>query len=210
MNVIIIGGKAGCKLAYEIFRLRGDYILGVMENYLSEQTRKRMGIPILDRREVESEIDSGADYFVATGDNYMRKEHIEDLYNEYGKFPVNAIHPDVSISPSCRIGYGNLIMPGARINVDTEIFNGTIINTNSVIEHDCLIHDYAQISPGAILGGYVTVQELASINMGAKIAPHMVIGEGSIVAMGSAVLEDVEEYTMVAGIPAVFKKRLSI
>ena len=42
--------------------------------------------------------------------------------------------------------------------------------------------------------------------MGAKIIPHVRIGEGAIVAAGAVVREDVDPYTMVAGVPAVYKK----
>ena len=43
---------------------------------------------------------------------------------------------------------------------------------------------------------------------GSTVLPNVCIGEMSIVAAGSVVTKDVAAYTMVAGVPAVFKKKL--
>lgn len=212
MQVVIIGGAAGSKIAQDIFLLRNIHIRGFMNNYVPEPLRKHLFAPVLGEYHEEDNLDillePDVEYFVGTGDNLMRSEIIKDLIELTGKRPINAIHPSAIISQSAKIGWGNLIMPLAVLNPYVRVFNGTILNTSCIIEHDNVIKNYAQIAPGVHLGGYVTVEKYATVGVGAVVNPHIRIGEGSLVASGSSVIKNVEPYTMVAGVPAVKKKDL--
>jgi len=196
----------------DIFLLQKVHIRGFMNNYVPKPLRHHLFAPVLGEYDEEDNLDillePDVSYFVGTGDNLMRRDIIERLIDLTGKRPINAIHPSSVklISPTAKIGWGNLIMPLVVVNAYTRILNGTILNTNCVIEHDNLIRNYAQIAPGVNLGGYVTVDKYATIGVGASVMPHLIIGEGSLVAGGSSVIKDVEPYTMVAGVPAVKKR----
>ena len=63
-----------------------------------------------------------------------------------------------------------------------------------------------QIAPGASIGGYSIVKRFAFVGIGANTDTRITIGEGALVAGGAFVKEDVAPWTMVAGIPAVYKK----
>jgi len=210
MQVVIIGGAAGSKIAQDIFLLQKMHIRGFMNNYVPKPLRHHLFAPVLGDCEEEDNLDLLLDpdvcYFVGTGDNLMRKEIVDRLIDLTGKRPINAIHPSAVISQSAKIGWGNLIMPLVVVNPYTRIFNGVILNTNCIIEHDNIIKHYAQIASGVKLGGYVKVEKYATVGVGASIIPHLTIGEGSLVAGGSSVIKDVEPYTMVAGVPAVKKR----
>ena len=54
----------------------------------------------------------------------------------------------------------------------------------------------------------ITIEKNAWIGMRSIILKGVTIGEGSIVAAGSVVTKDVPSYTLVAGNPAIFKKKL--
>lgn len=54
----------------------------------------------------------------------------------------------------------------------------------------------------------VTIGYGSSVSAGSIILPGVTVGEMSIVAAGAVVTKDVEPYALVAGVPAVFKKRL--
>jgi len=211
-QVVIIGGQAGAKIAYEFFYLQGKQVIGFMSNFV--KTNDWAGIPhqlfgeYSQKENLSLLRKQTTDYFVATGDNFMRRDITKDLTKLVGKPPINAIHPQVVLSKFTTVGFGNLICPGAIINVGTKIGNGTIINTGAVIEHDVTIHDFAQISPNATLAGYVTIKETAFISSGATLIPHVTVGQQSTVAAGATVLTDVEDFVLVAGCPAKVKKRL--
>lgn len=214
MQIVIIGGAAGSKIAQDIFLLQKVHIRGFMNNYVPKPLRKHLFAPVLGDYREESNLDillePDVNYFVGTGDNFIRNEIVDDLIDLTGKRPINAIHPSSTdlISKTAKIGWGNLIMPLVVISPYARIGNGTILNTGCVIGHDNIIKHYAQIAPGVNLGGYVMVKKYTTIGVGASVMPHLTIGEGSLIAGGSSVIKDVEPYTMVAGVPAVKKRNL--
>jgi len=210
-SVVIVGGQAGSKIAYDIFLRRGTHVLGFMNNYVKDGGWGKIEPRLLGSTEEEDNIRllqrEDVSYFVATGDNAMRETITENLIRSTGKHPINAIHPDTSISEFARIGLGNLICAGAVVNIGATVGNGVIINTGAVIEHDNTIEDYAQVSPNATLAGYVTVKKRAFVSSGVIVIPGITIGEDSLVAAGATVINNVEKETMVAGCPAIPKKR---
>ena len=212
MQVVIIGGAAGSKIAQDIFLLENIHIRGFMNNYVPKELQNHLFAPVLGDYRTDQNMkilqEEDVEYFIGTGNNKMRHEHVEALRIITEKLPINAIHPSAVISLSSKMGKGNLVMPLAVINPYSKIGNGTIINTSAIIEHDNKIGDYTQIAPGARLGGYVTVEKYATIGIGAVVIDRITIGEGSLVAGGASVVEDVKPYTMVAGVPAVKKKDL--
>lgn len=96
-------------------------------------------------------------------------------------------HADVAISigENCDIGPGVQFIPGGH-----------------------------RIGPAARRAGPGTAQAIrvgagAWIGAGALILGGVSVGEGAIVAAGAVVTSDVAPHTLVAGVPAVFKKRLA-
>jgi len=210
-GVVIVGGKAGSKIAYDIFRLRGISVLGFMDNYVESQDWGDIDPVLLGSSEEPENIgfirQTGVDYFVATGDNEMRRANAERLRRRTGKAPANAIHPSTIISEYASMKSGNLVCAGAVINIGARIGECTIINTGAIVEHDVTIEDFAQVSPHASLAGYVTVCGGAFVSTGATVIPGVRIGRNAVVAAGAAVIGDVADHTMVAGVPAVYKKK---
>jgi len=219
--IVIIGGKAGSKIVYDILKERyevkkpgfmGKEDIKFMNNYLSPDIQKRHNFKIagsyLEQENIELLKEKNTDYFVATGDNYQRDIITDELINLTGKKPINAIHRTAMISEDVTIGTGNLINAGVIINNDAEICDGTIINSGAILEHDTLLKDYCQVSPGCVLAGYVTVGKYAFVGAGTSIIPHIHIGESAVVAAGSAVTRSVKSNIMVAGCPAEFKKEV--
>lgn len=61
---------------------------------------------------------------------------------------------------------------------------------------------------GKGIGNDVVIHDGVWIGYGAMILPGVIIGKGAIVAAGSVVTKNVPMSTMVAGVPAVIKKKL--
>jgi len=58
------------------------------------------------------------------------------------------------------------------------------------------------IAPGAILCGGVRIAARAMVGAGAVIAPNIQVGEGAIIGAGASVLQKVDAFSRVAGVPA--------
>ena len=74
--------------------------------------------------------------------------------------------------------------------------------------HDAAIGDYATLSPGVNVSGNVDVGEGVYVGTNAAIRDKVRVGEWSVVAGGAFVHADVPPRVMVAGVPAIIKKRL--
>lgn len=126
-----------------------------------------------------------------------------------------------------RIGHNSTIHTGARFYnpQNIKIGIGTIVGENAVLDgrdkliigdhvdiatdvmiynswHDIEDPDFSALSEPVIIGDYVFVGPRAIILPGVKI------GKGAIVAAGSVVTKNVEEFDVVGGVPAkVIKQR---
>ncbi|SDK15355.1 acetyltransferase EpsM [Catalinimonas alkaloidigena] len=141
------------------------------------------------------------DYFVAIGDNRLRKKITEHLEEHLGKAAI-AHHPNAIVAPHLEIGPGTLIGAGAVLNPACSLGRGVICNTCCIIEHECKIGNFAHIAPGAILTGNVSVGECAVVGAGATILPGLTIGRYAIVGAGATVTRHVPEGAVVVGTPA--------
>lgn len=205
-TIVIVGGNAGAVISSEIFRTQYKEIL-YLETYSLHINQSKVignqisdGLIFLNKKDV--------DYFIATGDNNQREINFKQIYKQTEKEPVNCIHETAYLSPSVKIGYGNLICAGSIVHTEATIGNNTIINTGSIVEHNCIINDYAQISPNATLCGYVIVGKSAFVGAGSVVIPKMSIGKHSIVGAGAAVTSNVGNNVLYAGVPAREKKKL--
>jgi len=84
----------------------------------------------------------------------------------------------------------------------TVVGNNNIIMAHCHIAHDCKIGDNTEICAGSVLAGYVTIKSGAKIKVGVKVRNRMIIEENTIVGIGSVVVKNVEENTVVVGNPA--------
>jgi sugar O-acyltransferase (sialic acid O-acetyltransferase NeuD family) len=204
MSIVIVGGKAGAKIAAEIFLLQGVKNILFAETYWDEKKESQL---TNDYKNVPQIIkDNDYDYFIATGDNNLRAEIYQYIFEHTSKQPLNCIHPSSVISPSAKVGFGNLICPLAVLHTESSIGNCTIINTGSIVEHDCVVKNFAQISPNVTLCGSVQVSEYSFIGAGAVVIPNKVIGDKTTVAAGSVVIDYIPNNVLVVGAPAKIKK----
>ena len=149
-----------------------------------------------------------AEVFVAIGNNKLRCEMLK-RFSEDGFAIATLVHPSAVVSKYAKVGEGVLVMPGAIINAGTQIGFGAIINTGVRVDHDCKIGVCAHLSPGAVLSGTVEVGDFSWLCSGSVVANNTSVGRCSVVGAGSAVVKDVADNVLVAGVPAVFKKKLS-
>lgn len=116
----------------------------------------------------------------------------------FGKF-MNLFFPGVKtlfIFDECKIDGGLLIVHGTS----------TYVNAESIGKH-CTINQNVTI--GVSKGGKKPViGNNVTIRTGAIVVGGITIGDNALIAAGSVVIRDVPTNCMVAGNPAVVKKRL--
>ncbi|MCD5380375.1 acyltransferase [Candidatus Gracilibacteria bacterium] len=130
-------------------------------------------------------------------------------------------------------GYGGSINIGrySYVGIDSRIWSGEkiVIGTNVLISHQVNIIDsnsheldhvereinYKKLinrghptDKGSILTSPIIIEDNVWISFGATILKGVTIGKGAIIAAGSVVTKDVAPFTVVAGNPAEFVKKL--
>lgn len=210
-KVIIIGSGAQAKYAAETFRLSGVAVAGVV---LLEGNGAPNWLETCDLKPLPMEPDfagareSGGETFVVCSADAQIKH---DLFHQavgVGLEPLNAIHPAATVASTANIGRGVIINAGAVVQPFATIGDGVMVHGGAIIEHDVNLGAFSNIAPGASLAGWVKVDAGATVLAGATVIPSVEIGEGAIVAAGACVTEDVDAWTMVAGVPAKLKKRI--
>lgn len=147
------------------------------------------------------EILKNSEYFVAIGNNHIRRSIIEKLQTKISKKPTNAIHKNASVSGKAKVGKGVMIGDGTIINACSVIGNGVICNTRSVIEHECKVGAYSHIAPSATLCGAVNIGENTFVGAGAVIKQGVNIGDNVTIGAGTIVIANIPNNCKVVGNP---------
>lgn len=125
------------------------------------------------------------------------------------------IEPGAIIRDQVTIGNNSVIMFNASINIGAVVGEGTMIDMNAVVGGRVVIGKNCHVGAGAVLAGVieppsakpVIVEDDVLIGANAVVLEGVHVGKGAVVAAGAIVVEDVPEYTVVAGVPArVIKK----
>jgi sugar O-acyltransferase (sialic acid O-acetyltransferase NeuD family) len=117
------------------------------------------------------------------------------------------IHPTASVSRLSTIGRGVVIFQHVTITSNVRIGDHVIVLPNTVISHDDVIGDYTCIAGGVCLSGGVEIGTSCYLGTNASVIANTAIGDYCLVGMGSVVLHDVSENTVVVGNPAKVLRR---
>ncbi len=118
---------------------------------------------------------------------------------------INNAVGDVIIGDNSRIGLHSTVIGPVTI--------GSHVNLAQGITVTALNHNYAdptrRIDEQGISTAPVTIEDDVWIGANAVVLPGVTIGRHSVVAAGAVVTQDVPEGSLVAGVPAVVKKRIA-
>lgn len=117
------------------------------------------------------------------------------------------VHRTARLARDCTIGTGSQILLGALVSAQAKIGDFVILNSGAQIDHDCVVEHGAHLGPGVVVAGETVIGENAFIGTGAVIHPRILIGQDAVVAAGATVISDVAPGTLVAGSPAILKRR---
>lgn len=115
---------------------------------------------------------------------------------------TQAIHPRAVISPRSCLGPGVCVGPLCDVSPGVTLGRHVALRAGASLGHDVVLGDFAFFGPKAISLGYAQIGEGAHIGPGAILREGIHVGRYAVVGFGSAVVRDVEEFSIVAGNPA--------
>ena len=202
-KIVIIGYSGHSFVVNSIFQSVGQYVFAYCD--ANEKTFNPFSLEYLGKETDQKALNTIAtnSFFIAIGDNKIRRKIYENLLINYHVLPINAVHKNTVICHSAKIDEGNIMIgAGVIINPLVVINKGAICNTGCIIEHECEIGHFAHIGPGAILCGNVIVGENSFVGAGSVIKQGIKIGKNVTIGAGSVVVKDVADNATVMGCPA--------
>ena len=193
-KLIIIGAGGHGKVCADIAMLNGYQDVVFLDDHAAD--RIAVAGPASDFTRYLSD----GDFFVAIGNNTVRKNFIENILSAGGTL-VSLIHPASTVAETVSIGIGSVIMAGAVINPGAAVGKGVIINTCSSVDHDCVIGDYTHIAVGAHLAGTIHIGEGVMIGAGATVINNLTVPDHTVIGAGGVVIKSISEKGTYVGVP---------
>lgn len=210
--MVVVGAKGLAKELLEIFSdmnaLTGLYFF----DNVSEDSPEKL----FDRFTIIRTFDRAREIFLQTGDpafalglgNPALRHRLCAEFIKIGGTLTSVVSQNAHIGKfGISIGSGSCILPGAVITSDVKLGEGCLVNPNATISHDTVLGDFVEVSPGVNVTGNCTVGDFTFLGSNAVILPKVKVGRNVVVAAGAVVTRDVPDSCMVAGVPAVVKKK---
>lgn len=134
-----------------------------------------------------------------------------------GKITGEKIDDTVAVFPPLYINNGKNLSIGKNVFINFDCtflaLGGIIIEDNVLIGPKVSLlsegHPLAPAERGALVPGKIHIKKNAWIGANAVILPGVTIGKNAVVAAGAVVAKDVEDNTVVGGVPAKFIKQIN-
>jgi sugar O-acyltransferase (sialic acid O-acetyltransferase NeuD family) len=203
-RLLVYGAGVHAQVVIETIHRQGRYALvGLLDDDPAVTGRTVLGIPVLGGAERAAELwaDGVTHCFVAIGDNHRRRLKVEELLG-LGFELATVIDPTAIVLSRVRIAPGTLVLGHCHIGVNTALGTGCLISVSCVVGHDCVLREYAHLTPGVLLGGNVRVGEQSFLGLGCSVLPGLRIGHRVTVGAGAAVICNLPDDVVAAGVPA--------
>lgn len=118
------------------------------------------------------------------------------------------VHPTASVSRMARLGAGVVVLQNVTITSNVQIGNHVIILPNTVVSHDSIVGDYTCIAGGVCISGCVEIGASCYLGTNSTLISYCKVGDCCLIGMGSVVLKDVPENSVMVGNPAHFLRKV--
>ena len=118
------------------------------------------------------------------------------------------VHPSASVSRMAHLGAGVVVFQHVTITSNVKIGNQVIILPNTIVSHDSVVGDYTSIAGGVCISGCVEVGPSCYLGTNSTLISYCKVGARSLIGMGSVVLKDVPENSVMVGNPARFLRKV--
>jgi sugar O-acyltransferase (sialic acid O-acetyltransferase NeuD family) len=145
--------------------------------------------------------------YVAIGQPAIRRSVVEKLIAKFGEkvtFP-KLIHPTsriMGLRDDRLVGEGSIICANCVVTSDAKIGNFSQLNLHTTIGHDTIVGDYFTTAPGVHISGCCLLQQEVYFGTNSCTRENIEIVSAVTVGCGAAVVRNITESGIYAGVPA--------
>ncbi|MFA6060408.1 MAG: acetyltransferase [Taibaiella sp.] len=202
-SIYILGSSGFAKEVYFLLKEIGGYNFKAFIDIVNKERLcfQEGAFDVITEEEfLERENPETAILAIGIGDPKLIKK-LAEKFKDFS-FP-NLIHPSAIYDKSnVRFGKGNILVAGVLFTTCITVGDMNIFNLSSTVGHDAVIGNYNVINPTVNISGGVEIGTANLIGVGATILQYKKIGNDSIVGAASLVTKDVEDNSIVIGVPA--------
>jgi len=163
------------------------------------------GLPIVSFEEVESVYPpSDYSFFAPLSPSKMNRDR-QNVYESVKSKGYSLISYVSSRATVCHneIGDNCFILEDNTLQPFTKIGNNVVLWSGNHIGHHGVIHDHVMFTSHVVMSGHCEIGRYSFFGVNSSLRDGIKIGEGTFVAMASAVRGDTEPWSVYKGNPAV-------
>lgn len=204
-NIVIVGaggvGRETSLIIQQINELELTWnLIGFVDDDVNSWGNFVNGYPVIGGMDSLEKLSLDT-YVVVAIANYKVKKRIVNKINNRFKF-ATIVHPRVWIHDYITLGEGTIIYEGAILTTNIKVGNHVIISPKCGIGHDSIIKDYVSLLWNVNVSGNDIIEEGVMMGSASTVIQGKRIGKGSTVGAGAVVIDNIDSYSTVVGVPA--------
>ena len=204
-NIVIVGaggvGRETSLIIQQINELKSTWnLIGFIDDDVNSWGNVINGYPVIGGMDSLEKLSLDT-YVVVAIANYKVKKRIVNKINNRFKFTA-IVHPRVWLHDYMTLGEGTIIYEGAILTTNIKVGNHVIISPKCGIGHDSIIKDYVSLLWNVNISGNDIIEEGVMMGSASTVIQGKRIGKGSTVGAGAVVIDNIDSYSTVVGVPA--------
>ena len=204
-NIVIVGaggvGRETSLIIQQINELKSTWnLIGFIDDDVNSWGNVINGYPVIGGMDSLEKLSLDT-YVVVAIANYKVKKRIVNKINNRFKF-ATIVHPRVWLHDYMTLGEGTIIYEGAILTTNIKVGNHVIISPKCGIGHDSIIKDYVSLLWNVNVSGNDILEEGVMMGSASTVIQGKRIGKGSTVGAGAVVIDNIDSYSTVVGVPA--------
>ena len=204
-NIVIVGaggvGRETSLIIQQINEKKSTWnLIGFIDDDVNSWGNVINGYPVIGGMDSLEKLSLDT-YVVVAIANYEVKKRVVNKINNRFKF-ATIVHPRVWLHDYMTLGEGTIIYEGAILTTNIKVGNHVIISPKCGIGHDSIIKDYVSLLWNVNVSGNDIIEEGVMMGSASTVIQGKRIGKGSTVGAGAVVIDNIDSYSTVVGVPA--------